>query len=254
MIPAAAFAKEAALGNSAWEKAATFQVKEAYGEFKQNKEMGPLEKKFGIAVTLLNLQPRTQGNLEESARLFGELAGEVPKGEPLNAFARFFRARLMEFYFDPPDTEAARQEYLALVKEGTGNLVVELSASQLVVLEGFSEKSLEERLAGLAELEGLAADLKTPSGQREFHTAMGYALLSNGGDKAKALDHFLAADKIGFPRKTSASALWLTAGTVAAEIGRTGDAKYFFEKMIEVYPHDPRIHMVKQRLESLKNG
>jgi len=254
MIAGAAQQVGAGNDTSPWDKAAGFLVQDAYKQFTEADSMNPDERRFGLAITLLNLQPRTQGNIHEADKLFGEVAANVPPGQPLNALARFFKARLREFYFAEPDAESAKKDYIALVKESTGNPVVELGASRAIIIDAFSDLPNDQILSRLGELEALGQYLKTPAGLREFHTTMAYAILDNNGSKARAVDHFRAADQFGVARKATASRLWLVAAETAAAAGRNADARYFYQKMIDAYPRDPRVYTVRQRLKSLEKN
>jgi len=208
-------------------------------------------RKFGEAATLLNVQPRTGGNIQRARRLFEEVARDTPPGSKLSRLSRFYIARVKEFYLAPQDIEGATADYLSLLQEKTADPLIEQGASRLVVIAAFSGGTPADRLQKLAALEKLDSLLETPAGRREFHTSMAYALLDNGGDKSRAVDHFLAADREGFTSKATAVSAWLVAATTAAEIGRNIDARYFFEKMLATYPQDPRNFTVRSLLGRL---
>jgi len=235
-----------------WQAAATFLVSDAYQGFSHSKALGENDRKFGLAITLLNMQPRTQGNLERALKSFDEIAETVPKGEPLNALARFFAARVREFYLPAPDLPGASDAYLALIKESTGNPVIELAAARAVMIATFAEPSAgEQPIERVLALESLEPFLTTPEGRREFHAAMGYALLDLGGDVSKAVDHFLAADRVGYTHKAAAMRLWLVAGAAAAKADRIREALVFYGKMVDTYPNDPRTFTVRQHMKAL---
>lgn len=232
--------------------ASSFLVKDSHQAFARGGTLPDGERKLGEALTLMNLQPRTETNLLRAVELFNEVSAESPPGTPLNGLARLFRARLQEFYLAQPDLEAARAEYLALVRESSGDPVLEMAGMRLVLLEAFADAPEKDNLARLEELEPLAPLLRSPAGRREFHTAMAFAILDNRGDKNRALDHFLAADREGLTRKASAFRLYLVAGQTAAQAGRPQDAVYFYRKLIETYPRDPRVFLVKERLRKIE--
>ncbi len=235
-----------------WNLAASFLVNDALRAFEKEEAMDPNVRRFGKGIALMNVQPRTAENLAKAAAHFDAVAAETAREHPLNALSRFFRARLDEFYFVPPRTAAAAASYQALVEQRTGNPVIELAASRLVILGAHADKPREKILADLADLEPLVDFLVTPAGKREFHIAMASAILDNGGDPSRAVDHFLAADRVGWTRKNTAAAVWLVGGEAARRAGRTKDAIYFFQHMITTYPRDPRVHTVKQILAEME--
>jgi tetratricopeptide (TPR) repeat protein len=233
--------------------ASSFLVKDAHQAFARGGTTWPDgERKFGEALTLMNLQPRTEANLLRAVDLFNEVSAASPPGTPLNGLARLFRARVQEFYLAPPDPEAARAEYLALVRESSGDPVLEMAGMRLVLLEAFADAPEQDNLARLEELEPLAPLLRSPAGRREFHTAMAFAILDNQGDKNRAMHHFLAADREGLTRKASALRIYLVAGDTAVQVGRPRDAVYFYRKLIETYPRDHRVFVVKERLRKIE--
>lgn len=243
----------AEVADDPWQAAATFLVADAYRGFSRDKSLDENERKFGLAITLLNAQPRTQGNLERALKSFDEIAEAVPHGRPLNALARFFAARVREFYLAIPDLPTASETYIALVKESTGSPVIELAAARAVMIAAFAEPSAgETALEKTQALESLDPFLTTPEGRREFHATMGYALLDLGGDAGNAVNHFLAADRIGYTHKAAAMRLWLVAAGAAAKAGRGGEALAFYQKMVDTYPHDPRAFTARQRIQALE--
>jgi hypothetical protein len=235
--------------------ASSFLVEEAYQAFNQGvPTLSSAERKFGLGISLMNIQPRTEKNLLLALDLFNEVSAELPPRTPLNGLARLLRARLREFYLTQPDRAAARADYLALINESSGDPVVEMAGARLVILEAFADAPEADNLARLEKLEKLAPLLRSTAGRREFHTAMAYALLDNNGDMNRALDHFLAADREGLTSHASALRLYLVAGDTAAQAGRKSEAIYFYRKLIGTYPRDTRVHMVKERLRKLEEG
>lgn len=236
-----------------WQAASTFLVRDAFRLFERGEGGGPLDREFGLAITLLNVQPRTQGNLRRALELFESVANRAETDSALQNLALFFRARVLEFYLEGGDREAAAAQYLELLKRKTANPVIELGAARLVIMNALGPGTQEDILGKLRELEDLSQWLQTPIGRREFHATKAYAILDNHGDKSRAVDHFLEADAVGFTRKINSLRLWVTAGHIAAEAGRTQEAVLFYSKLLEAFPRDPRAFMVRELLKALKN-
>ena len=207
-----------------WQAASTFLVKDAHDLFRRGAGGSELERDFGIAITLLNLQPRTQGNLKRALELLESVAARSEAGGNLQNLALFFRARVLEYYIQPADPAAAAAQYLELLERRTKNPVIELGASRLVIMAGLGPAPRESNLEELRRLERLAELLDTPAGKREFHATMAYAILDNNGAPSLAVDHFLKAEKVGFSRKISALRLWMVGGDVAVRAADADDA------------------------------
>jgi len=234
--------------------ASSFLVAESYLSFSQGLQSLPdAERKFGLGICLMNIQPRSEKNLLLALDLFDQITAATPSHTALNRLSKLLRARLREFYLAQPDKAAARADYLSLIKESSGDPVVEIAGARLVIMEAFTDAPEAENLARLESLEQMAPLLRSKAGRREFHAAMAYAMLDNDGDKSRVVDHFLAADREGLTRQASALRLYLVAGDTAIQAGRKSEAVYFYRKIIENFPRDTRAHMINERLRKLED-
>lgn len=251
--PVSAEAKTAASLRQGWQDAATFLINDANKTFAKTKvtsEGNKRERLLGEAVTLLNVQPRTEGNLGEARKMFEEIVAGNPDDEA-GIFASFFLARWHETYEQPPQFDLARKLYRDLLERHAGNPLAESGASSLVMMDVYENVSTEERTRRFAELEKLLPLLKTPSGRRDFHLSMGNSYIDFSESPAKAIEHLMAADAEGISRWQIESATWISIGELARSQGDTALAARYYKKFLEKYKRDNRHYSIEKRLEAL---
>ncbi len=253
----AATAQTPAPLNAAWTQAASFLTNESNQEFTRSKGLPGIderERELGEAVTLLNVQPRTSGNIERARTLFKKLGADASSNDDTSIFARFFLARIDENYDDPPQPEAARKLYRELVEHHAGNPLAEAGAASLVLLDLYENIPTDERARRFDELEKLAPLLKTPSGRRDYQLNMGNAYVDFpeiAGAQAKALEHLQAADKEGISRWQSEALAWIAIGELARAENRNDLAAEYYGKFLAKYKRDNRHFTIQKALESL---
>lgn len=239
----------------AWQDAATFLANDANKIFRTTKEtpLNERERALGNAVTLLNIQPRTVGNLEQARKEFEKLAASGEKDTPA-IFANYFLARICERYESPAKLDEAKKRYRELLETSAGNAVAEYGASALVMMSLYADITPAEREARFAELEQLKPLLKTPSGRRDYHLSMGNAYIDFEASPAKAIEHLLAADAETISRWQVESATWVSIGELARIEGRLDLATTYYGKFLAKYKRDNRHYTIQKRLEALSSA
>lgn len=245
---------EAAPYANAWDDAATFLFNDANEAFHAQGPAGTeRERALGAAITLLNIQPRTTGNLVKARKELEQLSSGDARDE-VAIFAKFFLARLHAHYECPGASPAeAKRLYRELLHENAGNVIAEYSASALVLMELYDNIPAADRATRFAALEELLPGLKTPSGRRDFHLVMGYAYIDfqPGHANEKAMEHLMAADREGITRWQSESEAWIAIGELARAEGRVDIATTYYGKFLAKYKRDNRHYSIQKRLESL---
>jgi hypothetical protein len=257
LFPASSLHSESPLSEknqTPWRDASVFLFNDAYGGFVKNADSADPMNRLGQAATLLNTQPRTSQNIAVAQEILLDLSQNPSPNSPLSKLSRFLLARIEENYLTPPQLGEAKSRYLEIVKDKTGIPLLELSASRLVALTTFAKDKPSENLAALADLEPLAGFLTTPEGTREFHLAMGLAILENEGDPNLVLSHLIKADKIGFRRKENVIHNWLVIARLSEKIGNKNLATEYYQRFINNFPNDPKTFGIQHRLTNLTNN
>lgn len=239
-----------------WNAQGEFSFNEAQGFFKSASGLSGAaerERKLGEAVALLNVQPRTQGNIARASTVLQEVvdAGTPDKAE---SFARFYLARIAEIHQTPADLAKARAIYLELLKSGPTVPIAEYGASKIVLIDLYDNITPEEFERRMTELEKLEPFLKTAQGRREFHANIGIACAELGGPNDRLLKHLIAADEEGFTQWQTESIVWLLIADAAEKSGDKELARKYYQKFSEKYKRDNRFYAVMEKLKRLETG
>lgn len=239
---------------NAWHDAATFLFNDANKAFRAaGPEATERERALGAAISLLNVQPRTTGNLVQARKELERLSSKESNDE-VAIFAQYFLARLHAHYESPGASPAeAKRLYRELLTNHAGNPIAEYAASALVLMELYENIQPAERATRFATLEELAPGLKTSSGRRDFHLTMGYAYIDfqTEHSNTKAMEHLIAADAEGITRWQAESEAWIAIGELAKAEGRTDTAATYYGKFLAKYKRDNRHYSIQKRLEAL---
>lgn len=255
LIVPALHAEDKALA-PAWEQASSFLFNDAVQTFqKAPASANPRERDYGIAVAMLNYQPQTDANIQQSLETFKRLASENPS-DRIGILSRFFVGRIPQLHFPKPDNEAALAAYYPLVRDRTGNVVAEVCAARIVYLETYANPSLKNPVAKLIELEPLVENLSTREGLRSFHYAMGYAYLNystrtDTDNLKRAIAHLKEAEKAGFPRWQDEANLLMAIAEASLLSGDKAQAAAYYGRFAGKFKRDSRNYYARQQLKAL---
>jgi hypothetical protein len=239
---------------SAWQQATRFLFREAHEEFKSC-PTASLEderlRQLGLAVTLLGLQPRTQGNIQNAEASLRRLISEN-SSDSAGRFARFYLARLLETHAASPDPKTARDMYYELLLERPAHPMLELAAARIAYHDLYSAGEDPEKLsAAEANLRPLSELLETPAGRREFHSAVANSLNELNGDRTAALEHMQRAASIPSPLPQIQSMNILLVAELAYTLGKYDLAREYYTKFAKEFQRDSRNYSVRKILETL---
>lgn len=235
---------------SAWDNAALGLLKEAHASFaKQPAE--DREARFGEAVTLINLQPKTDANLDRAAALFTAIAASNA-ADHLGISSRYFLARIPQVHRVTPDVSAALVIFRELATLDSPHPLAQHAVVQLALIELFEPGIPPDEIRTRFErLSTRGVSLNEPSAIRDFNLVMGDAALRFKLGDAIALDHLLAGERAGIARAGTRRDTWIRIAELARRTGRTDIATSYYNLFLENFPRDARRLMVKERLAAL---
>lgn len=236
---------------SAWKLAEANLFNDSNSVFRKLKgqpQVDERERAFGEAVTYLNVQPRTPQNIARSQELLKTLADGADSYAPL---AGLYLARIEEAYLTPPEPARAQAAYLTLLKQKTGNPLVESSAVRLALMAELSAPDPESRKEALLSTRSLSQYLLTREGRRDFHLNLGLALIK-AGDIATGLEELLAADAAGITRPLTQRVAWVTIAEAARVTGNNELAAKYYRMFLEKHQRDTRSYMIELRLKEVE--
>lgn len=235
---------------NAWEQAALGLFKDAHAAFAQRADTDR-EARFGQAVTLLNLQPKTDANLDRAAALLESVAAADP-ADDLGINARYFAARVAHIHRATPDEASALARYRQLAALDSPHPLAQRALVQIALLELFQPNvAADDVRLRFDPLAARGATLTDASARRDFNLVLGDAALRFGLGDALALDHLLAADDAGIARVNTRQDAWLRIAELARRVGRTAVAVAYYRRFLADFPRDARRLMVKERLAAL---
>ena len=238
----------------AWEEAATFLAADAHDAFVKAAAApagpGRREAELGAAVSLLDLQPRTERKVEEARESFRKLA-ETDPGDEVGLEARYFLARIVQVHQPVPDPARAEQMYRALFHDSPGSDVGQAALEKAAILCLYATAAPAERPARFAELEQLGAGLSDPAAAGNFHFLLGQAAFQLGLPPEKAYEHLKRADEIGIVGEDARSLNLIRLGQLALRLGKKEAAAGYWTAFVQRFPRDPRNYLIRQKLAQL---
>jgi hypothetical protein len=232
-----------------WELMQQFRFSEAATAFRRAEGPATNEARLGRAIALLNAQPRTRANLAEAEAILATLSRDPATAE-WAAPAGYFRARLVQFYQDPPDLQLAATRYWDTWSSFPDTFWGQHAAAKWVLLQLYVGTDAWE--LRLAAAQNVIAALSIPSALRDAHLSIAQAaLFLRQGDEATALAHFQAAAQNGFEQPSLRSEVDIAIAELAFATGDLSTARHHYDLFLRDNRRDNRRQLVKMRLAEL---
>ncbi len=242
---------------SAWEQGAQLFFNEAERAFREpatRADAAGREARFGRAVMLLGVQPKTGANLAEARTLLSALRVEKSDDESGIA-ALFYLARLAQLHEAKPNLTEARARFRELAEKHPDHFFGQLARLKLAMLALYDPDSGALPAARIAEAEGWGRGITLPSLAGDFHWLMAEGILRFSTDHAPAIEHLLAMERIGTAvRDQTRSNLFVTLGELARIAGRRELADRSYRQFLEAFPRDARSGTIRRRLAEVEGG
>jgi tetratricopeptide (TPR) repeat protein len=239
---------------SGWDLTAHYRFNEAREAFAHAPASTPADvrrNQLGEATALLNLQPRTDATLNQCVAGLEKLVAENAKDDD-GITALYLLGRIEEIHRAVPNYTAARRRYTQLAESGSSHPLAQLGIVQLALLTLYRPLTPATPPAErLAAAEASLQRLTLPSAQSDLHLLLARSTLFFAGSKEKALEHFIAARKLGIaPDRVRADTAFSTA-ELARELGRNQIAIECYTAFLQENPRDVRGWTARQALAAL---
>ena len=252
--PSLANGKIALTEDSAWEKTGRFLYHEAvdeFGDLLASGDGGTSNLKFGLALNLINRQPKTQANLDRAERLFSEVfSAEGMEG--LGIVSKYYSGRIKEVHQRKAELAEAEEIYAQIIAANPRHFFAQLAATRYALIRFYSVESLEERRSRFLELEALADNLIRPSVRSHFHSLMGDLAARYEISLEKSLYHYGEAVAAGIQNFRIRRDVLVSIGEIARELGDVPVAVEYYERFLREFPRDTRRVLIKERLVALQ--
>lgn len=246
------------IAQSVWHLASRGLSEEAYARFSRLAKSGGdnRETKFGVAITLLNIQPKTSWNIERAYGLLEDLR-DGDSSDETGISAQYFLGRIDQIHRSSPDRKSAGRHYTDLIEQHGEHPLAQLAIIKLGILELYSPSS-KDVAAVLFRTEAKAELLTDPIARRDFHILLAEAYERFTQSKSKSLEHLLGAQEADPSIRRLDPDFTLRIADLARELGKYKLAIRSYREFIGSFQRDARRYQVKHAIEALaarmKNG
>lgn len=206
--------------------------------------------KFGRAVALLTKQPVTASQVDESRRIFAELA-DSGQDDPAQG-ARFFLGRIAQHHQETPDAAEAARQFRRLLAEYPDSVWAQSALSRLGMLQLYALNSESTPAQRLAETERLLALAKAPEAKGQLHILIAEAIFFYRLPEQQALPHLLAAEPLGGYDRVGRTDLLVQIGELSRLGGFNAQAAKYYRMYLEENPRDAANYTVRQHLAEVE--
>lgn len=255
MVPlqAAGEGPEDSLESRIWSLVASYRFNDAMKEFRQleksDDERVSRRARYGSAITLLSVIPKTVGNIERAEELFRALS-EGP-GDAITVRSVYYLGRIKSLHQRNPDWEAAAQFYWRMIREWPKDPFTQLAIVKLATIRLYEPTSREEKVRRYDELKSLERLLNFPAARRDYHYTLGVASLSLGISKEQALRHLIACVDAGITTPRMRINTYCRIAVTAKQLGKFDLARDYFKRFLREAPRDLRKQMIQDHLEEM---
>lgn len=238
----------------AWKETTIFLFNDARRRFRDlrlNKHSNEPMVRLGEAVNLLNVQPKTRGNIEQARQHLESLAQDGAHDE-IALMARYFIARIEQIHDSAGDPMKAATIYRRLLREQPDHWLAQQGAVKLGMLLLFESDPSVDRGPIFAEVEAFGPILTSRAARRDFHHLLGRAYLFFEASREKALAHLMAAEAEGMEDFSLRADVLVSIAELARELDRREVAIRYYEAFLEDHLRDYRSHLVALRLQDLR--
>ena len=207
--------------------------------------------RFGLALALINLQPKTEANLARADALLDTLTVTAGTDPELARAARFYRGRIAQVHRRQPDPAAAQRLFRGLMDEAPDTFWGQFAGVKWTTLEIYTAGPPGERAARLAQLESLTPFFTLPRFAKDYHNIMANAYEALGLSDERAFAHLAACWRIGIARGVDQGDFLARLGTLAERLGRRDDARAYYAEFLQRFQRDERRHLIARRLDTL---
>ena len=202
-------------------------------------------------MLLLNVQPKTQANIQESIEIFDKLIAQNPDDDT-GVSARYFLARVYHIHAFTPDLPKAEKLYRDLFDTHPETFYGQLALVKYSLLCMYSCADFENLPQRLAELEPLGAKLTNPPMIRDFNQVLGDAYQRFKISDEKAMEHLLVAESVGYQSYRARADITMVIAQLAERLGKRSLAIEQYEIFARTFARDDRAFTAEQRLDALR--
>jgi outer membrane protein assembly factor BamD (BamD/ComL family) len=206
------------------------------------------EERYGKAVATLNLQPRTEANLNTASTVFEELLAEKNDDE-IAVHSAYQLARILHVQRNKPDPNQAAEKYENLMRQYPGHPLADAAAVKLTILRLYTLNRDLPAAERVELVDPLGANLHDKDAIRDYHLVMADAVGFLRLEPAKALEHLKKA--YGTSRVTGKlqADVLVRISEISAKTGDQALSREFAERFVKQFPRDERASSLRKKWE-----
>jgi hypothetical protein len=229
----------------AWKDVAQLKNGEAAQAFSNDTREG----RYGRGVATLNLQPRTEANVETANAIFEELVAEK-NDDAIAIHAAYQLARIPHVQRNKPDLLLAAQRYESLIEQHPGHPLADAATVKLTILRLYAPQENPLPSERLESAKALGTGLRDPDAIRDYHIVIADAVGLMRLDPAIALQHLKKAYETSrLTGKLEADVL-VRISEIAAKTGDQSLSREFARRFLKQFPRDERASSIRKKLEA----
>ncbi|TVR49570.1 MAG: hypothetical protein EA425_12010 [Puniceicoccaceae bacterium] len=207
--------------------------------------------RFARAVTLLNVQPRTQANLQQSEQILLDLKEPGTPEDEITVAALYYLGRIDSWYRSDRNLRRSLDWYRQAMDYWPDHDYAQQAALRWISLHLFFGSG--DTHTRLTEAEQMRSFFQTTSALRDYHFMMASAWTHLETDGERILHHSKATLAHGLARENSRKAALLHVAEWSRELGDPHTALLYYRQFLEEFPQDNRAYMVERRIEELED-
>ena len=231
-----------------WEALSRLLFREAHDHF--TAAQPTREARYGQAMALINLQPKTRDNVATAIVMLRELIADDPD-DPTGIAARYFLARTQQLHPFETDVDRALELFDQLIADHPHHYLGEMALVKSGMLRLYAPEAGDRRAELFVALEAAGAKLGHDDAIRDFHLMMADAAGRRGLGQAAALEHLLIVLEVGVATRNLEADLHVRIGELARLTDRPALAAEHYRALLEKFPRDARRYMIEQRLDQV---
>ncbi len=236
-----------------WTELSRLLVNEAHAQFHREAATAPERTtRFGLALALLNVQPKTQGNIDRAEEIFRDLAAQG-SDDDLTVQSLYYFARIPAFQRPEPLEDLAITRFDELIRRFPDHPLAQQALLKQAMMRLYSidsEAGRDERFETALALEPRFTD---PEARRDYFLMMADAAIEFGRPPGQVLEFLLGAERTGTLKAKLRKDTFLRIAEFAREAGARDTAIAFYEKFLALAQRDGRRYTVQERLAALRN-
>lgn len=240
----------------AWKNASLTLANEAHAIFANTTDPNvesDRENRLGEGATLINVQPKTDANLNAATEILQHLA-EKSAPDEIAAYARYLLGRIEQVHRLKPNLPKASEIYRSLLDEMPGSRYAQWALPKLALITLFDPERPSGAPSPAQEIERRAALLTDPDAVRDTYLILADYYTYIERDDAKTLDALVTAQKQEIQGRAFQGNLLIRTAELARKQNRPEVARPAYEEFLSTFPRESRRTLVQKRLSELASS